>query len=69
MSRKFHTKANDASSASEQDVVEFKLVSCLLTAEELDQKCDELLSVIWNGANTNPDDSGIGITTTVPPTP
>ena len=68
MSRKFHTKANDASSASEQDVVEFKLVSCLLTAEELDQKCDELLSVIWNGANTLPDDGPL-TTTELPPTP
>ena len=54
MKSRLDSNSNASSSAYGQDIVKFKLVSCLLTAEELDQKCDELLSVIWNGANTLP---------------
>ena len=46
-------KKSSSSEAGEVEL-EFKPVSCLLTVEELDQKCDEQFSVIWNGPNSPP---------------
>lgn len=44
------TSAPDALSEN-GDAIKFDLISCLLTAEELDDKCEEQYEVIWNGLN------------------
>lgn len=36
----------------EGEVIRFESIPCLLTADELDQKCEEQFAVIWNGINT-----------------
>ena len=35
----------------EGDAIVFTSVPCLLTADELADKCDEQFEVIWNGLN------------------
>ena len=47
-------RKNENQSTKQQAKAVFKPVSCLLTADELDEKCDEQFSVIWNGANVPP---------------
>lgn len=37
--------------AHEAEMATFELVPCLLTEEQLNQKCDEQFSIIWNGMN------------------
>jgi hypothetical protein len=37
--------------ARDDQFVNFESIPCLLTVEELDQKCDEQFIVTWNGPN------------------
>ena len=43
--------ANDMEKKSTVESYDFSPVSCLLTAEELTEKADELYSITWNGLN------------------
>ena len=54
MDKNSESNKSEHPSLSQQPIAVFKPVSCLLTSDELDGKCDEQFSVILNGVNVPP---------------
>ena len=54
MNKNLEPKGNNEPPIRQESKADFKPVSCLLAADELDEKCDEQFGVTWNGANVPP---------------